>query len=196
MAISGYKSLTSLAIYQRVKSDEKLMMGMSLTYSLFRPEEVQRMKALNKNPEDEDQPAIENQPQLALPAPNGTNIQAKTAPVQQFPEVNQLTAIPQPHTLDTALVPMQPAQQEDQDPNFDLVEILADFQNDHDNEDLVLGATQYEALVENGATAIATNTTSKTIISKKIPSPKKQTPTFNTCRFGSIGTINIHIHKH
>ena len=37
MSISGHWSLSSLAIYQRVKADEKLMMGMSLTYSVFQP---------------------------------------------------------------------------------------------------------------------------------------------------------------
>ena len=43
MAITGHKSIQSLGIYQRVKADEKLMMGMSLTYSLFRPPEVAKI---------------------------------------------------------------------------------------------------------------------------------------------------------
>lgn len=43
MSVTGHKSINSLAIYQRVKEDEKLMMGMSLTYCLLNPEEVQRI---------------------------------------------------------------------------------------------------------------------------------------------------------
>ena len=41
MSITGHKSIQSLAIYQRVKEDEKMMMGMSLMYSLLRPVDVQ-----------------------------------------------------------------------------------------------------------------------------------------------------------
>ena len=43
MSITGHKSVNSLAIYQRVAEDEKMMMGMSLAYNLFKPEEVSRM---------------------------------------------------------------------------------------------------------------------------------------------------------
>ena len=35
MSVSGHKSVESLAVYERVQSDEKLMMGMCLTYSLL-----------------------------------------------------------------------------------------------------------------------------------------------------------------
>ena len=34
MAVSGHKSIQSLAIYQCVQADEKLMMGMHLTHVL------------------------------------------------------------------------------------------------------------------------------------------------------------------
>ena len=40
MSVTGHKSVNSLAMYQRVKSDEKMMMGMSLAYNLIHPEEV------------------------------------------------------------------------------------------------------------------------------------------------------------
>ena len=38
------KSIQSLCIYQCVKEDEKLMMAMSLTYSLLNPKEVREVK--------------------------------------------------------------------------------------------------------------------------------------------------------
>ena len=37
MAMSGHKSVKSLAIYQRVHEDEKLMMGLCLNYCLITP---------------------------------------------------------------------------------------------------------------------------------------------------------------
>ena len=42
MSITGHKSVNSLAMYQRVHGDEKVMMGVSLAYSLFHPQEVQQ----------------------------------------------------------------------------------------------------------------------------------------------------------
>ena len=46
MLVTGHKSIQSLCIYQRVKEDEKLMMGMSLTYSLLHSKEVTEVKAV------------------------------------------------------------------------------------------------------------------------------------------------------
>ena len=43
MSITGHKSMQSLAIYQHVKEDEKMMMGMSLMYSLLIPTDVARV---------------------------------------------------------------------------------------------------------------------------------------------------------
>ena len=43
MSVTGHKSLQSLSIYQKVKDDEKLMMGMSLTFSLLHPNEITTM---------------------------------------------------------------------------------------------------------------------------------------------------------
>lgn len=61
MAVSSHKSIHSLSIYERVKSNEKMMMGMCLTYSLLNPEEVHRIKlAHHAN-------AIENDTLEALP---------------------------------------------------------------------------------------------------------------------------------
>ena len=40
MAVLGHKSVESLAFYERVQSDEKLMMGMCLTFTLLCPEDA------------------------------------------------------------------------------------------------------------------------------------------------------------
>ena len=44
MAVSGHQSLQSLALYTRVRDDEKLMMGMKLAYSLLKPEEARELR--------------------------------------------------------------------------------------------------------------------------------------------------------
>ena len=61
MSVSGHKSVESLAIYQWVHEDKKMMMGLCLTYSLLHPQQA-------KTPEI---PAT-IQPQLQLPAPQPT----------------------------------------------------------------------------------------------------------------------------
>ena len=47
MAVISHKSIQSLAIYQRVQDDEKLLMGMKLTYVLQNPEEAQQLMLAN-----------------------------------------------------------------------------------------------------------------------------------------------------
>ena len=51
MSVTGHKSLQSLSMYQRVKADEKMMMGMSLAYSLFNP--IEAKNALQDAPDFE-----------------------------------------------------------------------------------------------------------------------------------------------
>ena len=118
MSLTGHKSTTSLAIYQKVNSDEKLRMGFALGYALVN----------------------NNIPQLHNPE-------------QILPIKNQEVRIPQPlpaiaiqHqnvvenkenvTEENALVPFHyepedPLQDVRSDvPNFDLMELLSDVQND------------------------------------------------------------------
>ena len=44
MSVMGHKSIQSLAIYQKVHEDDKLSMGISLTYSLMNPIEVKGLQ--------------------------------------------------------------------------------------------------------------------------------------------------------
>ena len=53
MAVTGHKSVNSLAMYQRVESNEKLMMGISLQYSLINAEEVYNKTQDEKNSKKE-----------------------------------------------------------------------------------------------------------------------------------------------
>lgn len=55
MSVTGHKSLQSLGIYQRVKEDEKMMMGMSLMFNLLKPEEVYRVRLLKDNTPQQQQ---------------------------------------------------------------------------------------------------------------------------------------------
>ena len=65
MSLTGHKSMTSLAIYQKVNSDEKLRMGFTLGYSLLKTP-----LALPQPPQP---------PQLALPQPSQ----------MQFPDIQE-----------------------------------------------------------------------------------------------------------
>ena len=192
MAITGHKSIDSLAIYQRVKSDEKLMMGMCLTFSLLRPEDVIFMQ---------NSLEIENIPKQvhALPAP----IQENTTPATPPPAKRMLTESPKIQSnelvpLENAITPYQPQPKINDSPNFDLMALIAEVENDELPDDqLLLAASQCEAQLPptmNNLMPITTTTASSTTaVMKRISNP---TPTFTNCTFGTIGTLNIHIHKH
>ena len=186
MSVSGHKSIDSLAIYQRVKSDEKLMMGMCLTFSLMRPEDAIVMK----NTTNQDN-TTQNVP--ALPAP----------PIQQ-PTTTLAVVLPQPNIdLGNQLIPLESAispftlQEQNENDDFDLMSLLQEVENDDlTDEQLVLAATQCEAQVpenDNLRPAVPFTTTTTTALMRKVTNPA---PTFTNCTFGTIGTVNIHIHKH
>ena len=161
MAVSGHKSLQSLALYTRVCDDEKLMMGLKLTYSLLKPEEAQLAREVNqeqmqslegdtKNPEPKQKKlkSIENVP--------------KAQPALMAPPIQAVNAEIQPHALDpmnknilpleSALVPYQPEKKnsnaQDQPMDFDILDLLSDCVDD---EQLVLAATQADAQVDNNS---------------------------------------------
>ena len=67
------------------------------------------------------------------------------------------------------------------------MQIVAEIQKDTAGDiDTLLAATQYKNSTSNGTTT--------TMMAKKRTSPKKAVPTFTGYTFGSVGTINIHIH--
>lgn len=195
MSVTGHKSLQSLALYQQVKADEKLAMGMSLMYSLLKPEDANHLRSIAPN--DDDVPA------LPMPVEAPPQMQNPTPP-PAIEAGNELLPL-QPHALDpannilplqNALVPVSSGRSHNDDRNddtntnkendildIDLLEFLAD--NNGDNE-IMMAANQMESMLAKSNT---------TIVKKSGTKPTSQ-PTFNNCTFGNIGVINIHIHKH
>ena len=184
----GHKSIHSLAIYQKVQEDDKLSMGISLTYSLLHLNEVngllhiidQERKAL-ENKSSTPLPMLQDVPvPNELPYPQQTIAQATIQPLEKHaldPSNNNILP------LDGALVPYEgPNQDLMETSGFDLGNILNKFSDsDQLEEQMVLAATQVEQNMKETA-----------IMKKNGPVPQA----FNNCTFGNIGTLNIHIHKH
>ena len=169
MSVTGHKSLQSLSLYQRVKNDEKMMMGMSLAYSLINPSEVQIALNDAKNFEVE-------QPRHEPPQENSMEI------VQIDPVATGHNLAP----LENAVQPYVDQQVKEDDVNFDLMEII----NEVNDEELMLAATQMETEYQTH------KSTSKTaVIRKQAGPPEMAASPFAHCRIGSIGTININIYK-
>ena len=155
MSVTGHKSRESLAIYQRVRSDDKLSMGISLTYSLMKPTEVshlheiinQERKALQNN--SAHPMPDENVSPLPLPQP-----QAKPSIENHALDPLNENILP----LDNALVPYKPPQdqQRSTEDDFDLMEILKDFQeSDPTEQRMVVAASQVEAYISSTFTKTA-----------------------------------------
>ena len=180
MSVSGHKSVESLALYQRVHEDEKMMMGLCLTYSLMNPHNARREIAEKSEPTPTPQlpmlPSTSYQQDPRLPQTNA--IQEK-----ELVPVNKAIAAYTPN------VSTNPPPALNTSANFDLMELLSETIDEVNDQDLVMTATQCEqALIPN--TKIMTNTSNTAVMKRNNP----QT-TFTNCTFGSIGTINIHIHK-
>lgn len=92
-----------------------------------------------------------------------------------------------------ALVPLEnaiqenPAQPPPASPDFDLQQILNDFQNNNATDDLLLAATEFQQIQGQNIQQ------ARSAIMKKNNSPRRQNPQFFNCH---IGNLNIHIHKH
>ena len=178
MSVSGHKSIESLSLYQRVNEDEKMMMGFCLTYSLLNPYNAR--KAIQTAPDQQNMKTLPST--LCHQTPQKLPISPE--------EFKQAAPI------ENAVVPYNPALQQNptvpqpSNPQFDLMELLSETIDEVNDKDLVMAATECEqAMVP--VTKITTTTTSNTSVMKRI---NPQT-TFTNCSFGSIGTLNIHIHK-
>ena len=175
MSVSGHKSLDSLAIYQKVAANEKMIMGMSLTYSLMRPEEVLR---LNTNPQPMAIAPItvsnENPlPMLALPAPSTS--------VVSTPDTAINANLPTPQN---AVVPVSDPSN---DMNFNITELLKEFE-EMDDDDMLVQATQQ---AEMNVIQKTSTTTTTSVIRRNTTAPS-QMPNFMNCK---IANININIYK-
>ena len=110
MSVSSHKSIQSLANYQRVKEDEKLMIGMSLTYCLLQPSEVVGIKEVIQQKqiqqEKEKLTALPSSKLASIMYPpfQAVPIQNAVAPInhQRFSTSTPPVpiSVPEPHALD------------------------------------------------------------------------------------------------
>ena len=180
MSITGHKSIQSLSIYQRVKEDEKMMMGMSLIYSLFRPSDVNRV--LNEcSPHfevtDESETAQLPQQNMLMQVPQQTR--ETPVPLAVAPQSINTNQTIQNATntvvTENAITPYVPQQSEvnalappAQIEQFDFLKFLCD---DDDNE-LVMAATQVENQLElTEEKSVSTTKASKSVVKKNTSNP-------------------------
>ena len=151
MSVTRHKLIQSLALYQHVKSDEKMMMGMSLAYSLFNPIEVK--EALQDFNNFEQQVA-------ALPTPEKPIMMTPPPQEKHALDPTGKNLLP----LETALQPYIPPQDttaQENEFNFDLMEIL-DEVND---EQMVLAANQ--RTTQQHEESMQRSVSTKTAVSRK-----------------------------
>ena len=162
MSVTGHKSVNSLAIYQRVKNDEKLMIGMSLAYNLFFSQEVYDKMHPAPKP-----PAREIEPKNLLQITGNTN-------------------------STTDLVPYNPNKQpEVEENNFDILYFINDASNNEIVLAATQMEKQFEASKELSTTAASTTTTTTTTLVKTSPKKQFPVPIFTNCKIGTIN-INIY----
>ena len=177
MSITGHKSVNSLAMYQRVNANEKMMMGMSLAFNLFRPVLVQQqLQSFTKQQREEIK---HKERQLALPPP---------PPLQQIDQNSaERQLIPMPaQPVQQAIAPITPQNTEMYPSDFDIL----DFINESTDEEVVLAATQMEKEYASTTTTMVTATS--TTLVKRSPKKVPTFPTFSSCQ---IQNIHFHIHK-
>ena len=183
MSISGHKSIQSLSIHQRVKKDEKMMMGMSLMYSLLQPSDVAKVtRECAPVFEIKSNPDMMSHPMPMLPQPQCAqlNVQQKT-PLSAIQP--QETALPQ--ISEQAIVPYLSLQEDEsrkEKQGFDILELLSD---DADT-DLMLAATQIENQISHFSTMTTMSTTS---IVKKLLQTDLHRQLVQTLVDGSLETL-------
>lgn len=169
MAVTGHKSMSSLAIYQKVGTDEKLSMGYSLACSLAYPPKPTTIEDITPpsaplSVQDAIQQAIQAAPGVvsipALPGPS-----APPTPNNENQAPKQISA---------ELVPYQDDIRQHV-PDFDLMSFVADLEDD----DML-------AMCETVSTNKNTVAVQKQMVKKSSP----KLPVFSGCKIENI-TINI-----
>ena len=159
MSISGHKSLESLVIYQKVANDEKMMMGMALTYSLLIPNDI--LKVMNPITPNTIAPANQIQPNVNITVPQIVTtvstpgiipVQPTTSTVT--PAMKEIHPVPQQNVSETALVPGPATDISAAD--FNLVDILKECEYRDDDNDLLVKATKKQEVTTNFPTFTTT----------------------------------------
>ena len=207
MAITGHKSIQSLAIYQRVKEDEKMMMGMSLMYSLLRPADVMRVTS-ECRPHFETQ--LDTQQQLQIQAPPVQQAVALPSNLQiqpQMPKENfhsAMVPIPPPVQIENRSQSAPTPVMQNEKPNIEPENAVIPFDaninenqfgsflqmlmDDEGDNDLLMAATQLEQK-DNEKRQKST-----AVVKKSSPKHSLESALVG-CKIGAIGTLNIHIHQ-
>ena len=181
MSVTGHHSINSLAIYQKVSSNEKMAMGMSINYFLNteKPEvnaplqPVQQRENIRYVPIAPKNPNTVRKIQAKKRIADVMNYepQSKTPMLQATTSAQNIVAIPEDDTH---------VQEESEDPfsdmpNFDICEYIAQIEEE----------TRISTQEKNSE---CTTTMSLQCRVKKSPN----IPIFNNCK---IGQINININK-
>ena len=154
MSVTSHKSLQSLATYQRVHSDGKLMMGMNLTYGPYHPTEVEGIQQII-------QEMIEEKNNAPVPMPRICTEVAVPGPYALDPNVPKILP------LESALIPYQkpdtPNQENVINDGFDLMNILAEFDAPYYDQ-LMIAMTQTEKENTKATTTIMKNRSMGTLV--------------------------------
>lgn len=182
MAVTGHKSMSSLAIYQKVSTDEKLSMGYSLACTLAyapKPTTVQDLAVQNPplSVEAAIQQAMQAVPQIAsvsnVPALPQPSTSAAPPMLDQAPSTeNQL----QPENpIPAELVPYQENIRQHV-PDFDLMSFVADLEDDD--------------MLAMSETVSTTNRNTVAVQKQMVKKSSPKLPVFAGCKIENI-TINI-----
>lgn len=197
MAISGHKSVNSLAIYQKVNFEQKIQMGKTFNIALTNPEKLRQIHPSIPSG-NADLLDVSNAADLLALLDTVDKDQANdTAEKENAQQDMQLVPFqqPRPSTPQMPLVPVpEPVQPErpstsgttgmqsdPEVPNFDILDFLNDLDDEHLNT-----VANPSGNVQANVPAVTQNT----VVSKRTNMP--QMPLFNNCK---IGKINININK-
>ena len=153
--VTGHKSVNSLAIYQPVKADEKMMMGISLASNLFGklPQEVE--------------------------APSPKRLALHTPAMVQAPTTSKLQPVTEAD-LNQAIVSLQKEVPKQHDLSFDIL----DFMSDANSDDILMAATCMENQYKHQMSK-TTKTMTVVEKSPKKPHPMQSLPNFSGCKIGT-----------
>ena len=198
MSVTGHHSLNSQAIYEKVSTNEKLSMGMCMTYYLTTDNITSRLNVpLQRTQPRPILPKLPPSAALGKPDFNPALPNISHMPLHDITDNMQLVpAKSVSKNLEqktpsnaTSNVTITHTEQEDplQDENWisdvDLMSYISDIQNE-EQEAMVM--TQQNTINSKNNSEISTTTTSIQCTVKRSPN----NPVFNNCKIGNI-TINI-----
>ena len=201
MAITGHKSVNSLAIYQKVSNSEKLQMGWCMNYYINcdKPQTYEPHRNIPIVPAIETNQtmpiAIPVQGPPSAPPLIPHKIHENTMPQEQQLQFQQTTTTTFEKEIIRETVTTTPPLQPIQD-NSNL--IVPYEHNIFEEEDPLLDSPNFDLesilkSVEKENTTVQSQTSSATtIMQRQKVKSSPQLPIFNNCK---IGNINIHIHK-